>query len=177
VTVGAAVPVLILSGTVGVGKTTVLGAVSDLLDQRGVPHLAVDVDALSYTWPRPADDPYGQRIALANLAAVWANARAAGASHAVLARVVEQTEEIDGFRTAIPGAEVVVARLTAPAALVAERLRRREHGSGLRWHLARAPELAAVLDATGPANVTVVDDGDRSPVSLAEEVLRSAGWG
>lgn len=167
---------LIVSGTVGMGKTTLLGALSDALRERGEPHLAMDVDALSYTHPRPADDPFGQRIALANLAAVWANAVTAGATRAVMARVVEERAELPGYRSAIPGSAVIVVRLTAPPAVVAARLRGRERGAGLDWHLARAGELDAILDAHGPADLTIADDGTRTPPELATAVLERIGW-
>jgi len=169
------VPVLVLSGTVGAGKTTVLHEASALLVERGVPHLCVDVDALSYTFPRPADDPFGQRVALANLEAVWRTARQAGATRALLARVVEARADLDGFRRAIPGAEITIVRVVAPAPVVDERLAGREVGAGLDWHRHRAVELAGILDRAAVEDATVANGG-RPVRAVATDALVAAGW-
>jgi predicted ABC-type ATPase len=73
--------VLILNGPVGVGKSTIANTVSEVLEQRGVPHALVEMDYLAAAYPRPDDDPFHQELAVRNLAAVWANFRAAGGDH------------------------------------------------------------------------------------------------
>ena len=42
---------LILSGTVGVGKSTVLGEVHEVLAAARVPHACIDRDVLGLSWP------------------------------------------------------------------------------------------------------------------------------
>jgi len=49
------VPVAVITGTVGVGKTSVALEMSEILAARAVPHALVDLDALSYVFPRPAE--------------------------------------------------------------------------------------------------------------------------
>jgi adenylylsulfate kinase-like enzyme len=39
------VPPLLITGTLGAGKTTVAAEISELLDQAQIPHAHVDVDA------------------------------------------------------------------------------------------------------------------------------------
>ncbi len=51
------VRVLLVTGPVGVGKTTVALEASDLLEAAGVPHAVIDVDALSWCYPTPVNDP------------------------------------------------------------------------------------------------------------------------
>ena len=80
---------LLLTGTVGVGKTSVAEAVGDLLREAEVPNAVVDVDWLRAAWPPPPGDPFNQAVALRNLAAVGANYLDAGAARLVLAGVVE----------------------------------------------------------------------------------------
>ena len=48
----AAVPVLALSGSVGVGKSTVLEEMHDVLAARAIPHACIELDALACSWPR-----------------------------------------------------------------------------------------------------------------------------
>lgn len=77
-----------LTGTVRAGKTTTAYAVGDLLREHGVPHAVIDLDELHRLWPAPDGDPFKQQVELANLRAVAANYRAAGATYLVLAGVV-----------------------------------------------------------------------------------------
>src|SRR5688500_7617641 len=91
------IPFLIVTGPMGAGKSTAADAVSDALRAAGVPHGFVDLDAFT-CYPAAPDDPFRQRLALANLAAVWPNFAASGARYLVLARVVESRAELDGYR-------------------------------------------------------------------------------
>ncbi len=48
----------LVTGTVGVGKSTIGFAVAERASDRGIAAAFVDVDELSRFWPAPADDPY-----------------------------------------------------------------------------------------------------------------------
>ncbi len=50
------VPVLMLTGPVGVGKSTVLAEIAWLLTQANVPYAAVDLAVIGRAWPAPEDD-------------------------------------------------------------------------------------------------------------------------
>ena len=168
------VPLLIISGSLGTGKTTVLNEATDLLTEAGIAHAVLDLDALAVMHPR--HDPHGERLAFANLAAVWPNYAAASAERLIIARVVEDRAELDRYRSAVPGAQPVVCRLTAPIALMHERLRVREPGMYLAWALARAVELDDILDRARVEDFTV-DNGPGRPVgAVARDVLTLAGW-
>jgi hypothetical protein len=169
-------PVLIVTGPVGVGKTAVGWAIADRLEGAGVPHAFVDMDALRACFPRPAGDPFHEALGLRNLAAVWANCREAGARRLVLADVVE-SRDVAAYRAAVPGAEITVARLAASPEVIAGRIRGRESGDSLRWHLARAVELAALMERRGVGDV-VVAAGEVTADEVAAEILGRVGrWG
>lgn len=72
---------------------------------------------------------------------------------------------------------LAVCRLHAPPAVLASRLRDRhlEEPAELAWHLDRAPELDAILDAARVADADVATDS-RTPMDVAAEVLRLIGW-
>jgi len=164
---------LLLTGTVGVGKTTTADAVGGRLRARGVPHAVVDLDELRRCWPAPPDDPFHSALGLANLAAVARGYRAAGAEWLVLAGVCESWEERDQHAAALE-VPLQVVRLLAPEAVVAPRLRARHAADpeGLAWHLHRRGELDAVLDAAGVADAAVAVDG-LAPPAVADAVLRA----
>lgn len=88
-----ALPLLVISGPVGVGKTTVGNEVSNVLNRQGIAHTFIDIDSLAETYPRPPDDRFGNRLALLNLRDVWANCVAAGSRNLIVARVVEWTTD------------------------------------------------------------------------------------
>jgi adenylylsulfate kinase len=165
-----------LNGTVGAGKTSVGAAVADRLAISGEAVAFVDTDALGDLSPRPPDDPFNTRLVAKNLAAVTANFSAAGARSLVVAGVIQAHSELELYARAI-GAPVTLVRLLVPAPELVLRLRQR-HGendaSGLRWHVDRAPTLAAILDASGLPMLDVTNAGD--PDDTARAVIAAAGW-
>ena len=162
---------LLLNGTVGSGKTSVAAAVGDLLREQEVPHAVVDLDALRQAWPAPPGDRFNTTILLANLRAVSANVRAAGARSLVLAGVVETAEDRHAL-TRAAGVPLTVVRLTAEPEVLRSRLRARHHDDpdGLRWHLDRAGELADLL-AAAQIDDHVVDTSAASVPAVAARAL------
>ena len=111
-----------------------------------------------------------------NLAAVWSNYVEGGAERLIVARVVEDRAELAQYRAAVPDAQPVVCRLTAPLALMHERLRIREPGMNLDRALERAHELTDILERAGVEDFAV-DNGPGRPIGdVAREALSRAGW-
>ncbi len=167
---------LLITGTVGVGKTTVAEAVSELLVQHRVPNAVVDVDALRRGWPCPPGDPFNVRLALRNLAGVSANYVEAGFTRLILAGVIETPSERQAYQAAL-GMPLSVCRLHGNPAVVGDRLVRR-HGDdvpAVPWHLNRAPELDAILDAAAVSDCSV-DATTGTPQETARAVGRAVGW-
>jgi hypothetical protein len=164
--------VIILSGSMGCGKTTVLGEASDVLSTYHISHACVDLDAIGTVLiPENSAADLVQR----NLADIYANFVGAGVSRLLLAEAVETRRELDELRHAMPDAEIVVCRLTADLATMESRLRVREPGMNQAKFVARAHELQQILDVAQLEHFTVVND-ERSVTDVAHEVLRRAGW-
>ena len=173
----AAVPVLLISGSMGAGKTTVMGEISDLLMEADLPHATLDFDCLSQVHPHASDDPHGSRLAFRNLASVWPNYRDAGVERLVIARVVETRAELACYRDAIPGAEIVLCRLTAPVRTMHERLALREPGIYLPRFRERSTELDGILRTAAVEDFAVDNGPGRNITDVARAVLERAGWG
>lgn len=92
-----------------------------------------------------------------------------------LARVLESRSELDGFREAIPGADILVVRLRAAPETLQSRVRQRGPGRGMQWHLNRAIELAPLMDAQRIEDVLIETDG-RDAMSIARDILLRVGW-
>jgi len=70
--------VFIISGSVGVGKTSVAEEISEILKSKSIPHAYVDLDNLSHAYPRPQKDPFHFTLGMKNLTAVWRNFKELG---------------------------------------------------------------------------------------------------
>ena len=166
---------LIVTGPVGVGKTTVAHEVARLSRPSGVPYAVVDIDALAGSYPPPPGDGFNARMAFRNLAAVWRNYADAGVRRLILAYVFENRRELEPVSEAVPGAELTVVRLHASHGALRERVAGRERGSGREWHLHRAVELADLMDRERVEDHLVHTDG-RNVVEVARDVAEKAGW-
>lgn len=165
-----------LNGTVGAGKTTVGEVLAEHLANAGESVAFVNIDDLGTAWPRPPADPFNVTLVTQNLGALASNYQAAGARTIVVAGVVQTQDQLDGYATAL-GIAPRVVRLVASPKEVERRLHRR-HGerddAGLRWHLARAPELNDVLDNADLPMTAVENSGP--PLETAQAVLEAIGW-
>lgn len=148
--------------------------VNDVLAALKVPNAAVDLDALVWQWP--STSAWNTDLMFENLASLWPNYRAHGATHLVLARVLEDGGELARYRAAVPGAQITVCRLVSPEATRVERLlERMPPGPSRDWHLSRTAELEAILGRVACEDFTV-ENGDRSVREVALDVLVHAGW-
>jgi hypothetical protein len=168
------VPVLLLTGTVGVGKTTIAFEIVDTLAEMRIPNAAVDLDGLTAQWP--PSSKWNADLMFENLAVLWPNYRDHGVTHLVLANVLEDGAELERYAVAVPGAALTVVRLVAPHATRVERLvGRMPPGQSRDWHLHRTDELEDILERAAYEAFTV-ENGSRPTREVALEVLTRAGW-
>jgi hypothetical protein len=166
------VNVIVLSGSMGCGKTTVLGEASDILFEKRAPHAVLDLDAIG-TVLLPEDA--AQDLGLRNLDAIYRNFLDAGISRILLAEAIETRDELERLRETLAGAQVVVCRLTATLETMERRLRLREPGMHQDRFVMRSRVLQETLETAKLEDFTVVNDG-RRVTDVAREVLQGAGW-
>jgi len=169
------IPVLLVAGPVGAGKTSVACELSELFDQAGVAHAFVDVDSLRWCYPRQPSDPFRVELAMQNLATIWPNFLAAGAERLLLADVIESRAELSRIETAVPGADVCVVRLRATLETLESRVQQREQGFGRERHLRRAAELTVRMDGDGVEDI-LVDTDRRTIPAIAHEIAKRSDW-
>jgi len=157
----------------GSGKTTLLGEASDLLKARRIAHAAVDFDALGICH---VPDPAWTDLAYRNLASVWQNYAAAGVARLLLAEALENAVELNRIRDAVPGAQIVVCRLTAPLETMRQRVLQREPGMLRDTFVARVAELEGLIDRAGLQDFALANDDHCSITDVAVEMLRLANW-
>lgn len=161
---------ILISGPVGVGKTTTASALSDAFNAQSRPHCLVDLDGLRYTYPRPKDDRFGMRLGLKNLGAVWANAKDAGATTLIVASVIETRAEADQMAQALAIDAWFVVQLMADVPTLMTRVRGRESGESLLWHEARAKELAEQMSGNTWPDLQL-DTSREAPEKVAAKII------
>ena len=164
--------VLVISGSMGAGKTTVLGEASDLLTDAGIVHAACDMDSLC-----SGNIPGGSKDELlrTNLAAIWQGYAQRGVDRLLLSEPVETAAMRELIREAVGASELRVGRLRAPLAVMQARVRGRDPGMHVEQFVARVTVLEDVLDRNATADFEV-DNGSRDITHVAREVLARAGW-
>jgi chloramphenicol 3-O-phosphotransferase len=165
------VPTIFITGPVGVGKTIVASDVSWLAEAAGIPHGGLDVDGVTWVHPAP---PHA--LAYENVRSVWDTYSRAGATHLILAQVIYTRTDLDGFRDAVPGADITVFRLHADLETLLQRVAKREgEGPGAAIHRRQAGELFHMMEAAGVEDHLVQTVG-RTPYEVASEIFRLSGW-
>ena len=165
--------VLVLSGSMGAGKSTVMAEASLLLEAHGVLHGAADLDELAFGhYVQVAPD----EMMLRNLVSVWRNYAAAGADHLLISKPFDSIAKRELLRSALPGAEIVICRLRAQLDTMRRRVEVRERAFGNRDQLvAHVAQLERYLDAALVEDYSV-DNEDRPVADVAREVLVGARW-
>lgn len=168
------VPMLVISGPPGVGKTTVAWEVFSRAANRDESPAMADLDLLGAAWPAPEDDPFQHRLKARNLAAVWSNFRETGTRCLVVAAVIETSAEREMLGSAV-GADVFLCRLAASDHTLANRIRDRgrEFGDDLSKLVKRSGELSELL-ARHDVSDLVVDTEGRRVGEVADTLL--AAW-
>lgn len=166
---------ILLTGTVGAGKTSVALELGEILEAGEHAYGLVDLDWLAWLRPARASLATVQSVLAENLRLIWPTYREAGVERLVLARCVGDRAELDALRASLPGVELYVVRLSVPDELARQRLEARDTGVQLAEHLAETAVLAARAEQLALEDA-VVANGDRPLREVAEDVLAAAGW-
>ena len=164
---------LVITGSMGAGKTSVLGEASDILRLRGVVHAAIDVDALGLAFLPAAGR--NDEVMYCYLRSVCNNYAALGVTKFLLARALENRCELDLCRGIVSAAYTDVCRLTANVETMEARVKTRELGLSQRDYVSRVRELNAILDRARVEDFSVVNE-NRPRTEVAREMLVRAGW-
>ena len=164
---------LIITGSMGSGKTAVMAEASDILALRGIPHAAIDLDMLGFAHlPTGAEN---DDVMYRNLQAVAGNYVALGVDRFLLARAIENHAELERCRAAVAATEVTVCRLTALVETMQQRIGSRELGVCRGKYIERVTTLNDAPDRAQLENFVVTNEG-RPLTDVANEVLERARW-
>jgi hypothetical protein len=164
---------LIITGSMGAGKTSVLAEASDILTLRHIVHAAIDLDTLGLAHlPSPASS---NGVMYRNLQSICENYAALGVTRLLLARAMENRTELERYRSAVSAKNTAICRLTAGLGEMQQRVRKRESGVLQREFVDRVAILDAILEHARLEDFTIINEG-RSLNDVAQEMLMKAGW-
>ena len=166
---------ILLTGAVGVGKTTVLTEIGELLEAAREPYALVDLDWLAWVRPAEGSGATVTGVLCENLRQVAATFRSVGVRRVAVARAVCDPGELEAIRVALGADRLTVARLTAEPAAIERRLRARDRGARLTEHLLEARAFGAAAEAAGIGDVVLATD-DADPAATARAALAQAKW-
>jgi hypothetical protein len=164
---------LIITGTMGAGKSAAMAEASDILSQRLIVHAAIDLDALGLAHLPSAARSDG--VMYDNLRSISRNYAALGVQRFLVARAIEDGAQLKLCREIIPAANTVVCRLTASIEAMKRRVQMRDSGISQREYVARVATLNDILDRAGLEDFAVTNE-NRSLTDVALEMLVKAGW-
>ena len=182
--------ILLICGPTGVGKSTI--AFRLYMQYLGADVTAgyVDLDQVGFLRPARPDDPGNHRLKARNLAAMWRNYHAAGATHLIAAGPVPSNKVFQTYIDAFPKATITLCRLHASPVELARRVMSR--GDGGSWpqpgdplrgqseeYLRAVAYQALSADRTferARVGTVRIDTGGRTPEESAELIAAATGW-
>lgn len=123
--------VALITGPVGVGKSTIGFRLYLKCLNAGLTAGYVDLRQIGFMEPAGAGDPDNQRLKARNLAAIWRNYQAAGATHLVAVGAIGSQADVGLYLGELEGAAVTITRLRAASDEL--RLRIMSRGTGGSW--------------------------------------------
>ncbi len=180
----------LITGTTGVGKSTIGFRFFMSCLSAGLTVGYVDLGQLGFLQPADATDQDNQRLKAGNLAAIWRNYRATGATHLVVSGSITSQADLQLYLDSLPATEVDLVRLRVDNGELRQRIMSRgaggswpETGDRLRGQSAEflagvageAVQAAGALDHWLAEGIAV-DTTGLSPDESARVIAKSIGW-
>lgn len=182
--------VVLITGPTGVGKSTIGFRFYMKCLNAGLTAGYVDLSQIGFVQPADEVDPDNHHLKARNLAAIWRNYRAAGATHLVATGTIAGLADLRRYADELDGTDIAIIRLRAGRAELRLRIMSRAAGgswpeTGDRLRGQSAEFLADVADQAIQADEAldrsdvggvVVDTSGLSPDEAASVIADVVGW-
>jgi hypothetical protein len=163
---------LLVTGVFGVGKTSVVEEMAEILESARIRYAALDLDWLCWGWPGTDTPEAGYQLMLENLASVVNNYRRRAVERFLMAGTIGTDAQLSLLGDTI-GMPVRVVRLTLPINQIRHRLAEAPT-VGRANDLRRAEEMVASRTSERLGDLAV--NNDRPLREVADEILDWLGW-
>lgn len=160
---------VLVTGISGVGKSTVVEDIAELLEDAGVAYGAIDLDWLMCYDTGPGGA--GEQLRHPNLVSVVSNYRAQGIDRFALAGYCADVDEVESLRAAL-GMELTVVELSAPFGVIEGRLE--AEGTPDRLGDLERARIQVTQPREGWADFVV--DSARPVREVSSAILDRLGW-
>ena len=168
--------ILLLTGTLGSGKTTVAIEVGRQLADSRVACAVIDLDWLCWVHSDTSISPCSlDKLILTNLLSLWPNFRSFGVEYLVLARALLDPALLASLTREFSQTSITVVRLHASPQTIEERLTRRDVGETLNEHRREVAAMTAAIEKVKLEHSVILNDG-RSVADVARQVLDILAW-
>jgi predicted kinase len=169
------VPVVVITGTIGAGKSTIAGVASEILHARDIRHGLIEVDNFGGVYPSPdPHDPFNNEFTMRNIATLWPAYLDAGITRAIVTMTLEDHDATDELLAALASPPATVVRLDASQETREERIKRREFGDLREVFLERTGFLAEKMASGGIGDIVLTNEEE--PRLVATRLLEELGW-
>ena len=170
------IPIVVVTGTIGAGKSTIAAAMSEILHDEGVRHALLEVDWLGEVYPPPdPTDPYSNELAMTVLSSIWPHYLGAGITRAIVTMTLENPEELGALLRAMETPPATVVRLIASQETRESRIKTREFGNLRDLFLAKTGEIHDKQECFELGDI-IVENESRLPQVTATEILQRLNW-
>jgi hypothetical protein len=165
---------VLITGVFGVGKTSVVEEMAELLEERSIAYGALDLDWLTWfdSGSEDEDRESEHRMMLLNLSAVVTHYLAAGARFFLLARSLRDHSDLDSLRASLP-MPLRVVNLVLPLEEIEQRLSSAVT-QGRQTDLRNAAAWLEASHGQGIGDRTV--SNERAIGEVAGEILAWLDW-
>jgi hypothetical protein len=169
------VDLLLIAGRSGAGKSAVAAEVSSQLKRANLGHCQIDGDWIDLCFPQAPPELFDR-----NFRDLWRNYQSFGCSRLIYSNFasIRNLERIVGLMGG-PRPRIIAVRLTCSDETALQRIRAREHGGGLEWHLTNVDAARANnrhMDSITPDWVPRVTTDGRTVEDIAAEVVALTRW-
>ena len=157
---------VLVTGAPGVGKTTYLTALTDVLADDGIAHATIDADDVSWAYPYP-----DLKARVEYMRRAWGAYRDNGHELVLLGEVVESPEHLAELFGAVGADDHLLVRLTAPYMLLRQRILAREpvEWSGMEYLLEETKRWVERVDRLERPHLTI-DTVRTGPLEAAARI-------
>ena len=159
---------VLITGTYGTAKSSVVEELAELLEDSGLPYGAIDLDWRMW-FDAEVDDERREKVFLENVAAVVGNYIDVGVERFLMALAIRDRAQLDSIRAAVPFALKVV-RLSVPYPEIERRLAT-DMTIGRQRDLQNAQEWIAGSIGVGIEDLTVTNNR-----AIRETALKVSDW-